>query len=191
MKNEDDIKKLFCFIKSGGATFLFLLLYFLLLIITFLKPPSAYSFIAIIIAYFSIAQIYIEYLQGNLWEYIYEQKEMEDEGLTFDEVRGGHKLTATLGLIDRVIYAICFILGQYNIIGIWLGIKVASRLIASTGVTGYKYIKEGEKRNAFLIGNAISLSLGIMAGIIIKNYLISNYPDFLTNIKSYLGLLKS
>jgi hypothetical protein len=191
MKKEDDIKKLFCFIKSGGATFLFLFLYFLLLIIAFLKPPSAYSFIAIIIAYFSIAQIYIEYLQGNLWEYIYEQKDMEAQGLTLDNLRMTHKLTATLGLIDRIIYTICFLLEQYNIIWIWLGLKVASRLIASTGVTGHEYIKEGEKRNAFLIGNAISLSLGIMAGIIIKNYLISNYPNFLTNIKNYLGLLKS
>lgn len=160
---------------TGGGLLLFSLWFILGLFLT--RDLVAFSIIAIII-YFVISQIYIKYLMGNLWTYIGEE-------------RGAHRLTATLGTIDRIIYAISFAFNQYAFIGVWLGIKIASRLINYRVDTFEKVIgdkteeelkewkekkfkEEGEKRNVYIIGNAVSLFIGISVGFLIR--IMPKYP---------------
>ena len=46
--------------------------------------------------------------------------------------RIANKLTATLGCIDRLAYALLFAFDKWTLIGVWLGIKIASRLTVRT-----------------------------------------------------------
>lgn len=125
------------------------------LIAIFLKQPIIFYIIGII-AYFIGAHMCVEYLMKKLWDYI---------GIKREPI----KLTATLGNIDRLIYAFSFVFKQYTFIGIWLGIKIASRLVSYTNITTKEvFDDEARRKNGYLIGNVISLALGLMGGIFIK-----------------------
>ncbi len=118
--------------------------------------------ITIVITYFVLSHKLSESFIIKFWEYV-------------SLSRVPNKLTATLGVIDRIVYAACFVIQQYTLIGVWLGIKVAARLVEFKGVelTGdYKKDEEkirplGERKNIFIIGNLISLLLGIAGGYLI------------------------
>jgi hypothetical protein len=132
--------------------------------------------IGIILFYFYLTQKFMESFLTKLWQYIIPSRE---------DPRDPNKLTAALGAIDRIIYAICFVVQQYTFVGIWLGIKIASRLIEFKGVEIKKngetseVIKElGERKNTYLIGNAASLLLGIGAGWLIILLFDLPVPDF-------------
>lgn len=147
-----------------------ILLVFLYAVSTLSCIYYIYSVIGII-AYFIIAHLLIENLMRNLWKYVGQERGKEEKG---------HKLTATLGNIDRIIYAVCFALSKYTFIGVWIGIKMASRLITYTNITNKEeFQKEGERKNLYLLGNITSLVLGLLGGLIIKIWLIHNHPSFL------------
>lgn len=110
----------------------------------------------LILFYFICAHFIVEYTVKRIWLYIKEEWKP-------------NKLTATLGNIDRVIYAILSIFNQYYLIFIYLSIKVIARITVHSSITKDEQIKEiGEKKNAFLIGNIFSLLLGIIGGLLIK-----------------------
>jgi hypothetical protein len=120
--------------------------------------------IAAIVIYFICAHFIVEFIMFHLWKCI-------------GKHRKAHRLTASLGFIDRIIYAVCFAVKGYAFIGVWLGIKVVSRLVSYRDPTGKDmsmperekaFREEGERKNVYLIGNAISLVLGILGGIFIK-----------------------
>ncbi|MDD5045040.1 MAG: hypothetical protein PHU91_01295 [Candidatus Omnitrophica bacterium] len=126
--------------------------------------------ITTIVVYFILVHILIEFLMKYLWECI-GKKRVPD------------RLTATLGFIDRLIYALSLALRAYTFIGIWLAVKVASRLVGYTSIAGEDKIKEeGERRNVYLIGNIFSLILGLGGGLLIKllfDIQINNFLEFL------------
>lgn len=107
--------------------------------------------IVVVLGYFVLAHVAIEVLLGILYTYI-------------GKSRKPHKLTATLGWIDRAAYAALFIFNLYILIGLWFSVKVASRLIGGDK----EFREEGERRNIYIIGNAISLALGILGGYLVK-----------------------
>jgi hypothetical protein len=109
-----------------------------------------------IVFYFIVVHFFIEWIMTMLWVYVFAE-------------RASHKLTPTLGFIDRFFYALSFAFGMYFFVGIWLGIKTTSRLINSSDIKGTeRFTTEGQKKNLFIIGNAISLVLGVIGGIIIR-----------------------
>ena len=110
-----------------------------------------------LLVYFILAHAIMEIILNILWKYL-------------NEPRNSHKLTASLGIIDRLVYAFCFALGIYSFIGIWLGVKVASRLLPTLfGVNDEKAFKfEGQRKNLYLMGNIISLFLGVVGGLLIR-----------------------
>lgn len=96
-----------------------------------------------------------------------------------DILRKENKLTAFLGILDRFIYAMGIVLKQYTFIGVWLGIKIISRLTIHSDIKENNQIKEiGEKKNIFLIGNIVSLIIGIIGGLIVNFY----YGDYIRGI---------
>lgn len=127
--------------------------------------------IGILLFYFILVHVLMEIILNVLWKYL-------------GEARKAHKLTATLGIIDRFVYAFCFALGIYSFIGIWLGIKVASRLLPSSikakDENGFRF--EGQRKNLYLLGNIISLFFGIGGGILIKLLL----TDYCVQTSKYL-----
>ncbi len=171
------MKKIYLFIRFSIATLLFIGLYSVLFQHTIIKHEPKLYFIGFIIVYLIIAQVYIEQIIGDLWEYL-------------GETRESQKLTATLGIIDQIIYMSSFALGQYSPIGVWLGIKVASRLVGVSKIEGESARKdEGQRRNVYLIGNATTLALGILGGVFLKTLLNNNFPNLLPNVKNALGLI--
>lgn len=158
-ETEEEPKRIPLFFKCVRDSFLVFLVFVLLLIWIQLELHSILLGIGIII-YFCIIHRYIEGLMDRLWPYIREGKPREP-----------HKLTATLGTIDRTIYAICFALGKHTfvLIGVWFGIKVASRLVGFTKIENQeKFMEEGQRKNVYLIGNVISLTLGLSVGVLIR-----------------------
>ena len=123
-----------------------------------------------ILVYFIVTHFLIEFLTEFLWKRIKKK-------------RNSHILTATLGFIDRIIYALSLAFKAYVFIGIWLGIKIASRLVGYTIINEENEFKEeGERRNVYLIGNISSLILGLGGGFLVKflfNTQITNLLEFL------------
>ena len=122
-----------------------------------------------IVVYFIVAHFLIEFFMKCLWKRI-------------EEKRNPVILTATIGFIDRIIYALSFAFKAYAFIGIWLSIKIVSRLV------GYATTKEnnleewGKRRNIYLIGNIFALILGLGGGFLIKflfNTQVANLLEFL------------
>jgi len=166
-------------LKRLTRIFLWPIVYFIFLAFIFylcflmslpnLGNPYRLFAILLILTYFATAHILIDSFASKLWNYI-------------EPKRNPDKLTGALGVIDRIIYAICFAFQQYTFIGVWLGIKIATRLIEFKGVeiTGNhkedeKKIKPiGQRKNAYLLGNLASLVLGIAGGYLI--IIVFNLP---------------
>jgi hypothetical protein len=166
MNKENEVNKMKLFFKCIG------LLVGILMLLAIVIAGIHYEWnifisVAVIILYCVAINQYLEVTMGLLWDY-----------LCCD--RKAHKLTATLGTIDRIIYSICFVLGEYGAIGVWFGIKIATRLISYSTVSDSEGFKdEGERKNIYLLGNAISLLLGISVGFCIKMLFSIYYPDLL------------
>ena len=80
-----------------------------------------------------------------------------------------YKLTASLGCIDRIIFTILYVVGQYSLIATWFGIKIAHRIIRYSRIKTKEELRDTSERiNVFLIGNIVSLTFGIIGGVIIK-----------------------
>lgn len=78
------------------------------------------------------------------------------------------KLTPTMGCIERAIYTTLTVFQQPALIATFLGIKIAERMITYTKLESSSDIeKAGEHDNVFIIGNIISLGLGILGGLLI------------------------
>jgi len=168
-------ERLILFVKYFGEIILMFLWFTFPLCLIYFKFPPVLSIIGII-AYFIKAHQFTEYCATNMWTYLLDK-----------EQRHVHKLTATLGYLDRAIYASCFVLNKYSFIAIWLGIKIASRLVGYTDIKERRDLwEDGERRNAFLIGNTISLVLGILGGILIKMLATSYFPSALQLVLDYL-----
>ena len=86
-----------------------------------------------------------------------------------------YKLTASLGCIDRIIFTILYVVGQYSLIAAWFALKIAHRIITFTKIEDKEKLRDTSERiNVFIIGNIISLTFGIIGGVIIK-FLLSKY----------------
>lgn len=81
------------------------------------------------------------------------------------------KLTATLGVIERIIYTL-FVFGgaaYYTYAGIFFGLKIAQRLITYSKIDDAKILKDvGQRANVYFICNILSLGFGILGGILIR-----------------------
>lgn len=168
----------FMLIKIGindlrGIVLIFLqpILIFILLLIVYVVSIlgmnfNTYTAILIIFVYFTLTHKLVESFLIKLYEYV--DKTIE---------RKPNRLTALLGIIDRLVYALCFAIHQYNFIGIWLGIKIVQRVTQFKSVTIDEHDKIriiGERKNIFLIANLVSLVLGIMGGYLIQ--ILFNLP---------------
>ena len=163
-------KKLFFIFLEPALWFIILLLFSFSFLFLYPKDPHRILAIPIIIVFFMLAHKCVEHLLIKLYQYVFPK-----------QPRNSNKLTASLAIIDRLIYAICFAFTQYGFIAVWLGIKVAQRLIQFKPVelAEHEKIKEiGEKKNIFLIGNLASLILGIMTGYLIINWFNLPKPNF-------------
>ncbi len=159
-------KRLFCLFLKPSLWFAILLICYYL---TFFLPKNFYGLLVILV-FFVFAHKCVENLIISFYVYINSEKP-----------RDSNKLTALLGFIDRFIYAICFAVNQYAFIGLWLSIKIAQRLVQFKPVET-KDDNEirivGERKNIFLIGNVISLVLGIMGGYLIIHWFNLPGPIF-------------
>jgi len=165
-------KSTFCR-KTLGATLIFFLFY-VILFTQVTNNRNLLLFIASVFLYFYAAQTYIRNMSNTVWVYI-------------GKTESCHRLTAFLGNLEEMIYMLAFVLGQFSFIGVLFGIKIASRLIGFTKIEKTDdYIEEGERRNAYLIGNIISLGLGILGGIFLKTWLNINHPGILGTFKEFL-----
>ena len=73
-------------------------------------------------------------------------------------------LTLPLGWLEILSYAISWIIGYPIFIAIWLGVKTANRWQAQQ--------TDSIKINSFLIGNLLSIFIGVYLGAMFKNYLV-------------------
>jgi len=73
-------------------------------------------------------------------------------------------LTCILGFFEILIYAISWISGFSYFIVIWLGIKTAGRWVPHKTPQAIT--------NTFLIGNLLSVLVGVYLGAIFKSYLV-------------------
>jgi len=165
-----EAKKLFFLFSETVLWFIVLLLYYFSFLLLYPKDSHRILAIPIIIVFFMLSHKCVEHLLIKLYLYVFPK-----------QPRNSNKLTASLGFIDRLIYAICFAFTQYGFIAVWLGIKIAQRLVQFKSVesTEHEKIKEiGEKKNIFLISNLASLILGIMAGYLIINWFNLPKPNF-------------
>lgn len=158
------------FFKCFGE---FLLIALLFLIICFLTKHSKLVSLLGVLAYPFIMHWYIERVMNRIWPYALKK-------------RVANKLTATLGNIDRIIYAIGITYKMYSIIAVWFPVKVASRLIGnlkndSKESEDESFKEQGQRKNLYLIGNAISLFLGISWGMLIRNWMLQYRFGNITN----------
>jgi len=94
------------------------------------------------------------------------------------EKKHSAKLTATLGVLERVIYSSCILAGEnfYTYAGIFFGLKIAQRLIVFSKIDSPEKLEDvGQRTNVYFICNIVSLAFGIVSGIIIR-YLWSYEP---------------
>ena len=81
------------------------------------------------------------------------------------------RLTGTLGLIERIIYTVLSLFGKtaFPFIAAFFGIKIAQRLISFTQITDDETLtRVGERANAYLICNILSLVLGVAEGLLLQ-----------------------
>lgn len=82
-----------------------------------------------------------------------------------------------LGFLESFAYAIAYCLGYVNFIGLWLGVKSIGRWQSGGPKSAVEYLEiSGEEKrerqnaeiNVYLIGNLLSVLLGVLVGIIWK-----------------------
>lgn len=78
------------------------------------------------------------------------------------------KLTAELGMIERLIYAVTYATQNYEVLYFWLGLKIVQKLIRYKVNDIGEVIKLGERINVYLIGNFLSLVSALVSVEIIK-----------------------
>ncbi len=125
----------------------------------FLEPWGLAVLCGSIVFYLAASQLFMENIMGVLWGYV-------------GKPRVPHKLTATLGNADRLIYAALFFYNQITFMSVYFGIKVATRLIGRLSRVpddkSESFEEEGARKNLYLLGNIISCLLGIGLGLLIK-----------------------
>ena len=171
------IKKLKTDIRQFKKSLIFLgeLLLFTYLSYKWKTMPHAYSFnitgmdcSLMVIVYFAAAYKFTDSLMNDIHD-------------RMNLARKHIRIAATLGITERLIYALCFVVQEYIFIAIWLGIKIARRLLQfkDTDVTDNGRIKLIRAyRKTFIIGNLVSLILGIVGGYLIQflfNLPLSHY----------------
>ena len=184
MGQEDEVIKKIEFDKTdairGLGWFSLSLIFTLLSICSHYIAPSLGFLLAtstaLIILYSVSTHYQMESIMNKLWEIKYGDVKQTKKRIP-------NRFTAALGYIDRIIYALFFAVQLYSVIGVWFGVKIANRLIGRSGIKSEEeYKEEGERKNLYLIGNVISLALGILGGILIK-------PLFnIAFLKRYLGI---
>ena len=73
---------------------------------------------------------------------------------------------AFIGMIERVMYTSCVLLGWQNFIAVWLALKAVPQWRLWT--EGIKDLQGRAIFNIFLIGNALSVIYGVAGGLIVK-----------------------
>ena len=73
---------------------------------------------------------------------------------------------AFIGLIERVMYTSCVLLGWQNFIAVWLALKAVPQWRLWTEVT--ENLQGRAIFNIFLIGNSLSVIYGVAGGLIVK-----------------------
>jgi len=79
-------------------------------------------------------------------------------------------MAVLMGIVERVIYFISFMLGYEEFIAIWLALKAAPQLSnweKGFEVAGYKEISGRVIYNIFLIGNGLSIGFGVMGASLV------------------------
>lgn len=88
-----------------------------------------------------------------------------------DETHADMWSPALVGISESFMYPIVLFLGKPEFIGVWLAVKVAGQWVrwkgdagqsSSSGDSDLEKLNEGRRRfNAFLVGNSLSIMLGI------------------------------
>ena len=84
-----------------------------------------------------------------------------------------------VGFCESVMYPIAFLIGRYEFIGVWLAVKVAG------GWDSWRTGNEGRNRfQMFLIGNALSISLGFLTFVLISVFALgkTNFDFLVFNV---------
>ncbi len=106
-------------------------------------------------------------------KYIIKGARIKDTG----EIPSYYRASNLLGFLESLAYALVYCLGHVGFIGVWLGVKSIGRWTSGAPASAVEYfdISDEQKRermnaevNIYLIGNLLSVFLGVTVGMIWK-----------------------
>lgn len=125
---------------------------------------------AVVFSYFvigGISDLLVNFVIGNIWS----NKSLKVDNKLISDLKKVSWLPRTVGIFERIIFTTSFIIGKYEYVAIWLGLKVVGSWKDNSNENKKKTKSNlwRIRENIFLIGTALSLILSYLA------FLLFNY----------------